>query len=377
MRRHLALAVALSLLPVGCTDDGPEPDPEPAEEDAGPDDPPPQGVRLGIVLPPRDTGSADEVAAGRLGLDALEDGFGEELVELRTVVPDAEEFVPDVAALLAGDGYDVVCVLGRDAGDTVLELARRHAATEFCAAPVEPVDDAPDNVMLVDVALEELGHVVGVALAELGQQDPVALVGAGDRAAGEAFRDGVRAGVGATPLRVAHVELEQFAAELTAALEGDAVAVAVDAGPQVAELLVGVDEVPLLAPAPLFGDEALGALRWRVRWERVVEVVLDHHLEGAPLPARLSLGDGVFVVDHGDRANPGMVDAVEAAMGELERSARDPLAPPEPDEPEGDEAPDEDGGAGPEDRDGADAGGDAAGAEGAARPDRPGVEAGE
>lgn len=352
MRRHLALAATLSLLFLGCTESDPEPEPQPApaeEDDDQGTEAPVQGLRVGVVLPPRDTGAADELEVDRLGVDVLADRFEDDVIELRAVAPDAAEFVPDVATLLAVEDYDVVCVLGPDAAEVVGDVASRHAATRFCGAPVEPTDSAPDNVMHVDVALAELGHVVGVALGQLGGEDPVSLIGTRDRAGARAFRDGVRAGVGQTPLRETDIEPDRLEEELAAAVEDDVAAIAVDAGPGSAELLADVEGVPLLAPAPLFGEEGRGALRWRVRWERVLEVVLDHHLEDEALPARLTVTDRVFGVEHGDRASPTMVEAVEAALGEFERGARDPLASRAPEE----------------DEDEADADGDATGADAA------------
>lgn len=338
MRRCRALAtLAALLLLAGCTPDdpGPEPGPQPpADDEEASEEPLPTGLRIGVVLPSRELGSADEIAAGELGLDALATAHRDEVSELRTLVPDAEAFVPDLASLLVAEDYDLVCVLGRGAGEIVLELARRHAATQFCGAPAEPADDPPPNLYLVDLALEELGHVVGVALGRLGGEDPVALLGAGNRAGGESFRTGLRAGVGATPLREARGGLEELGAELEAAVDGEVAAIAVDAGPEAAELVGGIGDLPLLAPVPLLSEQDAGALRWRVRFEVVVEAVLVHLLDAeTELPAVLGMGDEVFAVDHGPQAGAGLVSAVEEVMGELERGERDPLEAPGEDEP--------------------------------------------
>ena len=348
MRRCLAtVTLGALLLLAACTDGEPDAEPSPAPEAEGADeaeDPPATGLRIGVVLPPRDLGAADEVEAGPLGLDRLDTGHRDDVAELRTVVPDAAVFVPDVARLLVAEGYDLVCVLGRDAAEVVAELARRHAATDFCAAPAEPADEeAPGNLLLVDVAMAELGHIVGVTLHELAGDDPVALLGVGNRAGGESFRSGLRAGAGATPLREARGDLEDLEAEIDAALDDEVVAIAVDAGPDAAELVAGFEEVAVLAPVSLLSEEDAGALRWRVRWERVLEVVLAHLLNGeTELPRVLGVAEEAFAIDHGPQAGGALVDAVEEAMGELERGERDPLEPleEEDDDEDGDDADD-------------------------------------
>lgn len=360
MRRCLAVVTSLALLLGACTPDDADPDPEagepsPGEEDDnGEADPVPSGLRVGVVLPPRDTGTADEIEAGPLGIDGLAGTLGDDVAEVRTFVPDADAFVPDVAGLLVTEDYDVVCVVGRDARETVLELARRHAATDFCGAPVAPVEDAPENLLLADVALAELGHVVGVALGELGGDEPVALLGAGNRAGGEVFRSGLRAGAGDTPLQEARGDQEDLDDEIAAALADDVAAIAVDAGPDAAEAVDGIEGAAVLAPTSLLTEEDPGALRWRVRWEVVLEQVLRHLLDDEEeLPETFGVAEDVFGVDQGPQATSAAVAAVEAAMGELERGVRDPQAAPEADDDDedadGDAAPSpaEDGGPAP------------------------------
>jgi hypothetical protein len=349
VRRGLtAVAVLLLAVVAGCTDRGPEPvDPPPdgEAEQGDVEEAPAGGLRVGVVLPPRDTGAADEVVSAEQEIERLASRYADEVAELRTIVPDSSAFVADVASLLVSEDYDLVCVIGREARSVVFELAQRHAATDFCAAPAEPREEMPDNVLLVDVALQQLGHVVGVALAEAGGGEPVALLGVGNRAGGESFRSGLRAGVGDVPLREARGELEDLEAEIAAALDDEVAAIAVDAGPAAAEVVAGIEGVALFAPTALLDEEVAGALRWRVRWEVVLEVVLDHHLEAEGEPAALlGLGDGVFAIDHGPQASPEMIEALELAMAELEQGARDPLEPPEVDEDEeddGDEPDDE------------------------------------
>jgi hypothetical protein len=341
VRRGLAAAAVLLLAVLaGCTDAEPEPDepPEGEAEEGDVEEALPGGLRVGVVLPPRDTGAADEVVSAEQEIEGVASRYADDVAELRTIVPDSTPFVADVASLLVSEGYDLVCVFGRDARSVVFELAERHAATHFCAAPAEPREETPDNVLLVDVAMQELGHAVGVALAEAGGGEPVALLGAGNRAGGESFRSGLRAGVGDVPLREARGELEDLEAEIAAALDEEVAAIAVDAGPDATEVVADIDGVVLFAPTSLLPEEVEGALRWRVRWEVVLEVVLDHHLEAeTEPPALLGLGDAVFAIDHGPQASPEVIEALERAMAELEQGERDPLEPPEDEDDEDDE----------------------------------------
>lgn len=346
MRRCTILVTALLLSLVACTGDDSPSGPGPAEEEAAPEDEeerPAQGLRVGLVLPSSGTGVADEVTPGFLEAADPSGSLDAEVAELRAVVPDERTFVGDVATLLAVEGYDVVCVFGREAQEAITELAARHADTTFCAAPASSSAQLPDNLLLVDVALAELGHVVGVALRELGGEEPVALLGAGNRAGGESFRAGLRAGVAPTPLFEHLGELDELEAELAGALAQDVAAVAVDAGPDARELLEDGIGAPLLAPAPLLADEA-GALRWQVRWDVVLDRVLDWHLDGrGEFPEILGLDDDVFEVDHGPQAGPSLVSAVEETMGALARGGLDPLASPEDDaEDDGGDDADED-----------------------------------
>jgi hypothetical protein len=325
----VALVVASTLLTAGaCTDDEPEQEPAPVEDPDDEDDErrATQGLRVGVVLPAADVGVADETDVE--GFDELETLLEGEVAELRTVVPDGEAFVADVATLLTVEGYDVVCVFGRDAHDVVVDLAARHVATRFCAAPAEPTAEPGGNLVAVDVATEELGHVIGVALHELAGEDPAALLGAGDRVKREAFRDGLRAGLQGTPLQEAHGGLGELEAELSNALGAEVAAIAVDAGSGARDLLERELEPPMLAPAPLLEAE-VGALRWRMRWDRVLEAVLRWHLDPEEeRPAILGASDDVFMFEHGPRSSSSMRDAVDEAIGELQRGARDPLEDP-------------------------------------------------
>jgi hypothetical protein len=340
VRRWLAVSVVGALLALaGCIDDEPAPEPSPSpEQDEAPEDALPSGLRVGVVLPPFDRAAADEIDTAQLAVEELDPQLRGEVAELRTVVPDASAFVADVATLLVTEGYDVVCVLGAGAADVAADLAERHAATQLCAAPAVADEDDADNLLVVDVALAELGHVVGAALGQLGDEDPVALLGTGNRAGGEAFRAGLRAGVGDTPLQEARGDLEQLEEELAEAVAAEVAAIAVDAGPDAADLLDGVDDVALLAPAPLLSEQDTGVLRWRVRWEVVLEAVIAHLVvDDAELPDELGIADEVFALDHGPQADDELLEVVGRVLGELERGERDPLEPPEEEDEEEDD----------------------------------------
>jgi hypothetical protein len=325
VRRELSIVLVLLLLLVGCNGDEapvePDPEPDPPEESADP-----SGLRVGVVLPPRDAAAADEIDTSWLRLEELADER-EELAEVRVVVPDSAAFVGDVAGLLADD-HGLVCVLGPDAAEVVVDLADRRPGTEFCALPGDPEVEAPDNATLVGLEVEELGHVVGAALAALAEEAPAqALLGA-DRAALDRFRLGMRAGFGQGELREATGELEDVEAELDEALGDDVAALLLDAGPEAGALAArAAAELPTLAPATLLARED-AALVWRVRWGRVLEAVIDWQLDGdIERPISLGLEDEAFEVTAGGQSTSAMRAVVETVAGALARGELDALSP--------------------------------------------------
>jgi hypothetical protein len=334
VRRELSVVLALLLVLFACNGEDPSPDPDPEpdppeEESAGP-----SGLRVGVVLPPGDTAAADEIDAAWLRLEELADDRSE-LAEVRVVVPDGAAFVADVASLLAEDDYGLVCVLGDDGAEVAADLASRWAGTEFCALPGDPEAEVAENAMLVELEVEQLGHVVGTALAALSGDEPAeALMGA-QRTALDRFRLGMRAGFGNGELREATGDLEDLEQELDEALDGEVSALALDAGPEGAQLAeLAAAELPTLAPATLLEEED-AALVWRVRWDRALEAVIEWQLDGElERPASLGLEQDVFELSAGGRSSSAMRAAVETVAGELARGDRDAVATDPEDEEE-------------------------------------------
>lgn len=172
-RSWLALCLAVGL--VACTSTpGPSPSPSPTTPVAGsPGTSEPVGLRVAVVLPPG--GGAPLTAAGtRTAADAVAARKGDAIGEFRTVSAGEDEFVGDVATLLAERGYDLVCVVGDDAAEVALTIAPTFPATRFCAVPAATSgegEDLPENVLVVDVRLEEAAYLAGVAAAAPRPQD--------------------------------------------------------------------------------------------------------------------------------------------------------------------------------------------------------------
>jgi hypothetical protein len=338
VRRELSVLLVILLALIGCTGGEPppepEPDPEPVPETTGP-----SGLRVGIVLPPADTAPADEIDLDRLSLQALADDL-EEVAELRAVVPDSAAFVGDVAGLLADEGYGLVCVLGDGGQQVVLDLAVRHSGVEVCAVPGDPELDVGDNVLLAELEVEQLGHVVGAALGALVGDDVAEVHLAAERTGLEPFRQGLRVGFDGGGLRQLTGDLEELEEEL-ADIDDDVAALAFDAGVDGADLASDMGATrPTLVPAPLLGDED-AALRWRVRWDRIVEEILAWELDGdLDRPTSFGFAEGAFELTTGGRSTSAMRAVVDTVAGELARGERQALEVEDEDE---DEEGDEDG----------------------------------
>jgi hypothetical protein len=328
--RTFAAIVAGVLAVVGCTEDAdPSPPPDPTPEAAI--TPSPSGVRVAVVLPEDDVASA-EIEHGREALDQLAEDRTGDVAALRTVVADESVFQPDLAALLADDGHDLVCIIGQDGARTALELGDRFPATRFCAVGT-PREEQPVNVDLFDVAFEELGHVLGVVAAEVaGDDGEVALVRADDRRDRARRRAGLVAGIGDTAVTVDRRASDRSDPRgLVEELE--------DAGPDVtfvdAAGTVGravAEDAPgaLIVPSMLAEDEAVAAraiATYELRPDVIVDAAVDRWLDEDDRGDVLGFADGVFVVELAD-AVPEAAAAYEDAVAALVAGEGDPIGTP-------------------------------------------------
>jgi hypothetical protein len=334
--RPAAAMVAVVLMLAACTSDGEQATPPPPAPEAPPATTPAAGIRIGFVLPPAASDEDDQRAqlAGDLQLvSALRD---EGISEIRTLEPDGPEFVPDLAALLADRGTDLICVLGPGAQRVVAPLAVRHPQLSFCAVPAGSTDP-PDNVTAVDVRFEELGHLLGVAATVAADGGPVASILGTDRAGVTGLRDGIRTGVGGVALlESAPSDEEEVLAAVDVAIAEDAEVVIIDVGIAVHAAVerAAAGGLQVLAPSAVLTELDVGeatVLTWRLRWDvalrPVVASMLDPDLE---VPTSVGFADSVFLVTSGDRLTGAARMLVDEAANELRRGARDPLEEPAP-----------------------------------------------
>lgn len=347
-----AALVAVTAL-VGCTAPEPPPpddDPPTAEDETGP-----TRYRVGVVLNVdggTDTADVDDLT-GRLA--DLEDRRSSDVAEVRAVVPDAPVYALDVAAVLADDGYDLVCVLGRVVRADVADLADRYPGTRFCTVGED--DLLPDNVTAVDLAQEELGHVLGVAAAELAAGGPVAWLIADESDARLRRAEGGAAGLAGTPAALtvvptetvdegATLDLDDDAdvaidlVELRDALDDladeqdDAVAVHVVDGPASLfdDPLAELPSVPVVAPGPVGRTDSVAVdVRYTIAVDAIVERALAVLTDpDAEHDVTLGFADDAFVLTTGDEA---LGDRLDAVIEELVAGDRDPLASPNGQEP--------------------------------------------
>jgi hypothetical protein len=334
VRRELSVLLVILVAVLGCTGDDPAPEPDPEPEPV-PEATGPSGLRVGVVLPPADTAAADEVDLDRLNLQALADDL-DEVAELRAVVPDSAAFVDDLAGLLAEEGYGLVCVLGDGGQQVVLDLAERHGGVEVCAVPGDPELEVEDNVLLAELEVEQLGHVVGAALGALVGDEIAEAHLAAERTGLEPFRQGLRVGFDGGGLRQVTGDLEELADGL-ADVDDDVAALAFDAGTDGVDLASDMGATrPTLVPAPLLGDED-AALRWAVRWDRIVEAILAWELDGElDRPTSFGFAEEAFELTTGGRSTSAMRAVVDTVAGELARGERQALEVEDEDEDEDD-----------------------------------------
>jgi basic membrane lipoprotein Med (substrate-binding protein (PBP1-ABC) superfamily) len=131
----------------------------------------PDGLRIGVVLPLE--------GVRPLGPDAVRAAVGDlrvatrdEVREYRVLQPDGPLFVADLVALLADQGYDLVCAVGPGAVDAVLPVAVDHPELRFCALPSAPVEGAPANLQVLDVRADHAAYVAGAAAGGAIAQQP-------------------------------------------------------------------------------------------------------------------------------------------------------------------------------------------------------------
>jgi hypothetical protein len=335
-RRRLALPLVTAvLLVVGCTS-SPEPAPPPSPEPDEAAEPTPSGIRVAVVLPP----AGDPMAAAFLDvpgeLATMSEGRVGDVAAVRSVQPDGAGFVQDVAALLADQGEDLVCVLGDDGVRTVLTLADRFPATRFCAiAP--PRDGQPDNVELFDVAHEEVGHVLGAALAATVGTGEAGIVLGDDGGNVARRRAGARAALAGTDVLVDTVVTD--ASEVTALVgvleDAELDAVLVDLADPVLATAVAGAAPGWIGPRGVPIDASAGAavVRWSLRADVIVGEAVDRLIGNADddQATTLGVGDDVLTLTFADDVAEAVRTAAEVAIAELAAGVRDPVGPSAPD----------------------------------------------
>jgi hypothetical protein len=329
--RLVAASLAAVLAFAACTAPDEQATPPPPTPEPPPATTPAAGIRVGFVLPPAASDEDDQrtqLAGDLQRVSALRD---EGISEIRTLEPDGPAFVGDLAALLADRGTDLVCVLGPSAQRVVAPLAVRHPHLRFCAVPAGATDP-PDNVAVVDVRFEELGHLLGLAASVVADGGPVASVLGADRAGVAPLRDGIRAGVGGVPL------LESAPTDEDGVL--DAVDAAIAEGAEVLIVDVGVAAhtaieravaggLLVLAPSAVLAELEVAeatVLSWRLRWDVALRPVVASMLDPEEeVPASVGLVENVFLLSTGDALTGRARLVVDEAANELRRGARDPL----------------------------------------------------
>lgn len=161
---------------VGCTSDGSEPVPGPTPSPTsspGATAPPITGPRVAVVLPTADEDVADP---GSLEIDRIRSTFADRVSSVRAVTPDTPDFTSDVLGLLAEQGNELVCVIGPRALETVVEIASDYPRTRFCVFPAAAAE-VPANVLLLDLAVEEVAVLAATVASGVAPKDPPAFIG--------------------------------------------------------------------------------------------------------------------------------------------------------------------------------------------------------
>ena len=369
-RRGVLVALACILLAMACTSDGDTPPvtapTPPIEEPVGAAT---AGRDVELVLPPRtdlDPGIADGLSDR---LRSLSEDLPDGVDAVRVRLPEEPAFVADLLELVAARGAGLACVLGPDVVGVADQTALRHGATTVCALPAtlpEPDEDGgfqPTPAVRVDVPVTELGVLVGTAartaaLTAVSQVQPdaedlepdaddldpdaeaptapavevprVGLVLLGDELPATRLREGILTGLAG----VEAVEAEDADATALEALEAVLAAgvqvVIVDGGPGAAEAVSATaGRSAIVAPVDLLTGELRTevVLGYRLRWERVVQVVLDSFAGAGRLetPVLLGVGDDVLELEVGED-QPEVLTALEEVQAQL-ATRDDPRAP--------------------------------------------------
>jgi basic membrane lipoprotein Med (substrate-binding protein (PBP1-ABC) superfamily) len=344
----------IGLLLVACTDEPPEEPPTPTAPE--PSEPPasPLGTSVGVVLPSDD--EVDPAVQGVLKRDVerLAVWAGEDVREMRAYRADSVAFAADLAQLRAERGDDLVCVLGRHGPEVAAALRERYSDVSFCAVAVgspedgtDPVDptasdaaDDPGTPDVVELRVEELGHVIGVTARLAADEGTVGVLLGGDELPADAFRTGLLAGLtgvdvvdAAEVVEITDEDEPPTAADAARALVEEGVEVlVVDGSVGAVEALETVDDdVLVLAPVAVVeeADAQDGAVAtWRVRWDRILQAPVAALLEGEDeIDGRLGFAEEVFEVDVGPGGDTGIADAVDDVVERFVAGERDAATP--------------------------------------------------
>lgn len=336
-RTALVSVVTGAVLLTACTSDAPQPAPQPTAASPSPTETavPITGPRVVVLLPAAGV-PAGEVASYAQAVDRLRSAYADRLGEVRRVTLDDPAFAADTVTFLAEEGHDLVCVVGAPLVRTVPAVARSYPNTRFCAAPAV-YEEAPDNVLALELAVAEPAFVLGVVAATLFPGAPPGFVGARSEHAVEQRRRGFQEGVasrrgqaralGGTfaedPISAAAITTRQVEAGArvlyTAAGELDVAAREAAAGGSAA---VAGSAATLL---PVDGDPPVSVLlAVRTHIEPALAVAVDRLLDGwDPTAATLGLAEGAFSFVPG--GHPEAEVAVELA--EQVAAERFPLVP--------------------------------------------------
>lgn len=122
------------------------------------------GLRIGIVLAPSASAPLD-TAAIREAAGGLRDLPGLEVSSVRTLEPPNARFRRDELILLAEEGHDLVCTVGAEGRDDLVELAALFPTTQFCLLGGELPPESPPNAFAVTWRATEAGFLAGAAAA--------------------------------------------------------------------------------------------------------------------------------------------------------------------------------------------------------------------